>query len=278
VVQRDEQAKKRSKLSRWRSIAFMRPVLYTEIVSIGLAIGGWFAASALTELSATSRVLLWAVPLSVFFPFFAASSLYATYWVYLRRTGRAAAPAERHQGRKPAPASIRYVGWEAVEGPRTATESRSAHTASGPWFLRAKFAVDVAPSGSRSALQHVLAKVEFYDAAREKLIFSMMGRWASSWANDPETISGGRANAPGSMQCSLNVVLKYDEDDSCYGLDNETTVHAQDDWRYRQREIGQGEYSVKIVLRGDSIDETFRFRLVNRGQGYKARITQLPPQ
>jgi len=110
----------------------------------------------------------------------------------------------------------------------------------------------------------------------------MVGRWAD--AQEKAEVGGGITDTnkidipPDAMPHPLDLVLKYDEDIECYGLDDDTPIHAPDDWRDKRRKLGRGLWAVKVSIAGTNVDETFWLSLINRGKAEKVRICHLDPQ
>jgi len=268
---------KQSAFHRW--LAFLKPVLYAAVVAAILTIGGRAAGYFFAELNNTAAVLLWAIPLSVLVACVVVSCLHAVYSLYTGTARGAAAATNRSPAIRKARPRIRFQGWETVEAPPTTTRDATAPVMGRPWLTRATFANEADSSASDPIAHRVGARVEFYSASRERLLFAMDGRWSNASKTARVGIRAAEAKLidlpPNGMPRSLDVVLKYDEDDECYGLNNETPVHAPSDWRDEQRKLDRGECAVKVMIRGADVDETFWFSLVNRGSGQKARIIPL---
>lgn len=262
------------KREAWLAIAFMKPVLYTEIAAMALVAGGVIAAIAMPQLPPTVKVLLWVGPLSVFLPFLVVSSLYATYLVYRRRGSGSAGIADGSTGSGRQPLRVRYLGWEAEEAAQPGTQM------AGPWLTRLKLGAEPLPSPGRPGERHVAARIELRDAPGERPLFSVRGRWAVR----PAGMAGGWVSVPAEeitmpgegQRRALNIVLKYDEDDGCYIPNGKAPDPAVSGGRDPETEIGPGEHCLRVVLQGDGVDEAFWFRLVNRGRGHQIRISPLP--
>jgi len=147
-----------------------------------------------------------------------------------------------------------------------------------PTFTRAIFANDPKSPKKGAVAEKVVAHIDFYDYSRKESLFSMVGRWAET----PERAQVGvrviETNqidiAPNAMPRSLDVVLKYDDEVACYGLNNETPIRVLpgSGWRDIERKLDLGIYAVQIRLRGTNVDEVFWFELTNSGKGSKVEL------
>jgi hypothetical protein len=151
-----------------------------------------------------------------------------------------------------------------------------------PVFTHAVFVNDPKNSTEGAVAEKVIAHIEFYDVSMTKLLFpSMVGRWSET----PERAQIGERVVdtnqidlpPNAMPRNLDVVLKYDEEICCYGLNNETPSRAPTDWRDSNRKLTAGEYAVKIRLRGNNVEETFWLKLENGGADHRINLQTIPP-
>jgi hypothetical protein len=147
-----------------------------------------------------------------------------------------------------------------------------------PWFTHAIFANAPTLSTKGATAEKVVGHVELYDDSRQ-LLFSMIGRWAET----PERAEVGSRvvetnqidMAPNAMPRALDVVLKYEGEEECYGLNNETPTRAPLDWKDKYRKLISGTYIIKIRLRGTNVDNEFWFVLTNPGVDGKVELTEV---
>ena len=158
-------------------------------------------------------------------------------------------------------------GWENVQAPlRNIVTGVVMGT---PVFSHALFANDPIDSQRGITAEKVVAHLDFYNQDRSCLLFKMVGRWSEA----PERAQVGsrvvETNqidiAPNAMPRALDIVLKYDDEDDCYGLNNETPQRAPSGWRDISRVLSPGFYSVKIRLRGNNLDQCFWLDFENKG-------------
>jgi hypothetical protein len=163
-------------------------------------------------------------------------------------------------------------GWENVKAPLY--NKANGQITGIPRFSHAIFANNPKDSSKGAIAEKVVGHLEFYDKNRKKLIFPpMIGRWAET----PERAEVGarvvETNqidiAPNAMPRTLDIVLKYDDEDDCYGLNNDTPQRAPSGWRDNLRKLPPGEYAVKIRLRGtnyDNCNKPFWLEINNQGK------------
>lgn len=169
-------------------------------------------------------------------------------------------------------------GWENVEAPLR--NYATGEVIGVPVFSHAIFANDPLNSRQGITAEKVVAHLEFYDDAKINIypLFSMIGRWSET----PERAQVGsrvvETNqidiAPNALPRALDIVLKYDTEDDCYGLNNDTPQRSPLGWRDVDRKLPLGSYKVKIRLRGSNLDQSFWLSLMNAGAG--ERITLHP--
>jgi hypothetical protein len=259
-----------SLFSRWLSRAFLRPVVYAEAVITTALVAGLAVDYLMPEL--VFGVLLWTAPLAALVSLAAVSCLHAAY--SLRRgSSRQARLPKQPTAPQERSARISFAGWEAVEAPLTPADGEAA------WLSRLNFTSEPDPQAMILQSPSVAAIVEFYDGSGESLQFAMVGQWASGL---PDMATGAQPEGTNTIEIplggppsALNIALKYDQDEECYGFNHETPGHASDDWRDRQKRLEPGEWIVKVVIYGTSLEETFWFKLVNRGAGHRARVVPL---
>ncbi len=173
---------------------------------------------------------------------------------------------------------MRFVSSENVKTPLWGNVREIRMVIGEPRFTHAIFANDPKSSIKGSTAERVVAHLDFYDKSRSQLMFSLTGRWADT----PERATVGlhvvdtnQINiAPNAMPRYLDVVLKYDDEDECYGLNNETPVRATagPGWRDETRKLEPATYAVKIRLRGLNLDDVFWFSLVNPGKSSEVEL------
>jgi len=267
---------------QWLSRTFTTPLLYIDLLAGVFVFVGWVAGYALAGLGGTVRVLLWAVPLTVLTMTVLVSAVYAAYSLWKENADKPSADKNESNTTRNARPHIRFVGWETVEVPLTTTDGGTTQVVGRPWFTRVTFANSPDPATPGKEARNVVGHVEFYDASGERLLFGMVGRWADTLERAQARIRDVKGDQidmpPDATPRSLDIVLKYDEDNECYGLSNDTAIHAPVDWRDERRKLGRGLYGVKIRLQGTGVDETFSFGLINRGSREKVRILHLTRQ
>jgi hypothetical protein len=112
----------------------------------------------------------------------------------------------------------------------------TGHVIGTPDFTHAIFANDP-PTSTRGAIaERVVAHVEFFDASRSNLIFpAMVGRWSETPERaqvGPRVVETNQIDiAPNAMPRRLDIVLKYQAEADCYGLNNDTPQRAPSGWR-----------------------------------------------
>jgi hypothetical protein len=260
---------------KWLSLAFGRPLIYLDILAAVLVLVGWIAGWYL-KLSGTAELLVWTVPLTVLLTSVIIGFSYATYSLF---TGDSSKPAE--VGTAPglvseARPSIRFVGWESTEAPLILPETGETQIRRRPWLTRLSFANEPDLPTSGKIAYKVAGHIEFYDAPRDSFFFGMVGQWSSDSEGATDNLGVGQIDMPSdATPYYLDLVLKYDEDEACYGVNNDTAARAPTDWRDEKRRLAQGLYSVKVVVHGTNVAETFWFGLINRGSGRRVRILQI---
>ncbi len=260
---------------KWLSRVFGRPLIYLDILAAVLVLIGWIAGWYL-KLSGTAGLLVWTVPLTVLLTSVIVGFCYATYSLF---TGDLSKPEE--VGTAPGLVSdarprIRFLGWESTEAPLILPERGEPQIKPRPWLTRLTFANEPDLPTSGGIAYKVAGHIEFYDASRDSFFFGMVGQWS----NDSEEVADNLSVSQIDMLSDatpyyLDLVLKYDEDEACYGVNNDTAVRAPTDWRDEKRRLAQGLYTVKVVVHGANVAETFWFGLINRGGGRRVRILQI---
>ena len=264
-----------SAFARWLSQAFSRPLLYIDLLAAVLVIIG-SVASWFFNIRGTFGLLLWLAPLTVLFTSIVVGFFYATMSLLSGDTSKPAVAREGSGATRTAQPRIHFLGWETTEAQLTVTESGGEQTGSIPWLTRVTFANEPdIPSPGLTAYK-VSGHIEFYDAARDRFLFGMVGQWSDGLEGG--TIAVGEKQIdipPDATPCYLDIALKYDEDDECYGINHDTALRAPADLRDEQRKLGHGLYTIKIMVHGENVAETFWFGLINRGSGQRVRILRI---
>jgi hypothetical protein len=264
-----------SSLFRWLSRAFGAPLLYINLVSGILILVGW-VASWYFNVSGTVGLLLWLVPLTVFVTSIVVGSVYAIKSPVPEDKNEPVVVKEGPGPIRTAQPRIHFLGWETTEAQLPVSGGGEVRTDSIPWLTRVTFANEPDLPNSGLAANKVSGHVEFYDAARDRFLFGMVGQWSDG--QDDEDVAIGEKQIdilPDATPCHLDIALKYDEDDECYGINHDTAVRAPADLRDEQRKLGHGLYTIKIMIHGENVAETFWFGLINRGIGQRVRILRI---
>jgi len=264
-----------SALSRWLSRAFGGPLLYIDLLAAVLVIVG-SVASWYFNVRGTVGLLLWLAPLTVLVTSIVVGFFYATMSLLSGdASGLAVARIEPGVTRTAQP-NIRFLGWETTEAQLTAIENGEARVSGTPWLTRVTFANEPDVSSSGLTAYKVSGHIEFYDAARDRFLFGMVGQWSDGLGDGTVAVGEKQIDIPpDATPCYLNIALKYDEDDECYGINHDTAVRAPVDLRDQQRKLGHGLYTLKIMVHGENVAETFWFGLINRGSGQRVRILRI---
>lgn len=260
---------------RWFSVAFDRPLLYIDILAGALSVVGWLASWGL-GITGTLGFLLWTVPLTVLVTSVIVGFVYATVsLIFGDMSGVAVAGVEPRTARTAQP-RIRFIGWETIETRLAATESEEGQIGSIPWLTRVMFINEPEAGATGLAAYNVSGHVEFYDAARDRFLFGMVGQWSDGVEDGKTAVSEKQIDIlPDAAPSHLDIALKYDEDDECYGINADTAVRAPNDLRDEQRKLAHGLYTIKIMVHGENVAETFWFGLINRGSGQRVRILRI---
>jgi len=264
-----------SAFSRWLSLAFGGPLIYIDLLAGALVLVGG-GASFYLDVKGTTSLLLWLVPLTILVTSVLASCVYATISLLSGdKSGLAVARIERGVTRTARP-NIRFLGWETAEAQLSATESGEARVSGTPWLTRVTFANEPDVSSSGLIAYKVSGHIEFYDAARDRFLFGMVGQWSDGLEDETATAGEKQIDIlPDATPCYLNITVKYDDDDECYGINHDTAVRAPVDLRDQQRKLGHGLYTIKVMIHGENVAETFWFGLINRGSGQRVRILRI---
>lgn len=264
-----------STLSKWLSRAFSRPLIYIEVVAAVLVLIGWVASRYL-RLSGAPELLVWMVPLTVLVTSVIVGFGYATYSLFTEDEDRRVVLKGVSKSAKDARPHIRFLGWEVTEAPPIFTQGGEAQAGERPWLTRLTFANEPDLPATTSIARGVAGHIEFYDASRDSFLFGMVGQWSSDSEEEADAVAVSQIDIlSNATPYYLNLVLKYDEDDECYGINNDTLARAPVDGRDEKRKLEQGLYTVKVMVHGTNVTETFWFGLINRGSGQRVRILQI---
>lgn len=265
----------RSAFIRWLSWAFGSPLIYIDAVAGVLVFIGWMA-SWYFNIDGTVGVLFWVTPLTVLVTSVVVGFVYATMSLLSQGKSEPVSVKKETARARTAQPRIHFLGWETTETGLPVAEGEEAKGGSTPWLTRVTFANEPdVPSAGLTAYK-VSGHIEFYDAARDKFLFGMVGQWSDGLEDG--TIAAGEKQIdipPDATPYYLDITVKYDEDDECYGINNDTTLRAPDDLRDKQRKLGHGLYTIKIMVHGENVAETFWFGLINRGGGQRVRILRI---
>jgi len=264
-----------SAFSRWLSRAFGGPLIYIDLVVAVLVAVGAGAAWAL-HVEGTVGLLLWLAPLAVLVTSVIVSSIYATISLLYGNTSEST-PARTEPGAtRTVQPRIHFLGWETIEAKLTATENGETEISGNPWLTRVIFANETEVMSAGLTAHGISGHIEFYDAARDKFLFGMVGQWSDGLEGGTVAIDEKQIDIPpDGTPCYLNIALKYDADDECYGINHDTAVRVPADLRDEQRKLVHGLYTIKIMVHGENVAETFWFGLINRGSGQRVRILRI---
>ena len=266
---------KGSAFNRWLSRAFSSPLIYLEIIAAVLVLVGW-GVGWFFKLSGAVELLAWIVPLTILVTSVIVSFCYATYSLFTEDVNSTAAAEVTPGLVREARAHIRFLGWEVTEAPLILSEAGETQIKEKPWLTRLTFANEPDLSASGSIAYKVAGHIEFYDSSRDSFFFGMVGQWSSESEGQANNMPVSQIDIPSdATPYYLNLVLKYDGDEECYGINSDTAVRAPVDWRDEQRRLAQGLYTVKVMVHGANVAETFWFGLINRGSGRRVRILQI---
>ncbi len=264
-----------SAFSRWFSRALGVPLIYVDLIAAVVAIVG-LAVSWYFDIGGTVGLLLWLAPLTVLATSIIVGFIYATISLLSGATNvvvEKELELEETSGMRP---DMRFLGWETAEAQLMANEEVETQVGDSPWLTRLTFANEPDTSGSGITARKVSGHIEFYDAARDRFLFGMIGQWSDGDVSRVVAAAEKQVDIPpDGAPCYLNVALKYDGDDECYGINYDTAARAPADWRDQQRKLEHGLYTIKVILHGENVAETFWFGLINRGSGQRVRILRI---
>ena len=217
----------------------------------------------------------WLIPIVFFLLLFISRLILAPYWVYMEEQQQRIQAETRLQAMKaPLPkvffSSARQAQMHrpspVVEGSIPIYELLQA------WFENRPNA----PTGDSTAKQ-VSAVIEFWTRTREETLFQVHGQWARSTAPDHVGFRGTTSAidiAPGHLAAKLIVALKYRDEKEAYAYSDES-LRDYSDGRNPSLKLNQGEYNLRIRLRGIGVDQEFWFSLTNPGSGESLQLTIL---
>src|SRR5258708_38789806 len=90
---------------------------------------------------------------------------------------------------------------------------------------------------------------------------------------NPEALKSTVDIYPGESEL-LDVAIRVDGEDPCYGWNDETYFHA---WRNPERKLEKQVYLVKVTVTSSGKKRTDYFRLINDGPFAAFRLAQLTP-
>jgi hypothetical protein len=260
---------------RWLSRAFGGVLMYIDIVAGALVLVDWIV-SWYFDIGGTVGLLLWVTPLTVLVTAVIVGSFYATVSLLSGDIGETALVKTGTGATKTAQPRIHFLGWETTEAQLNVNEGGGAKGGSTPWLTRVTFANEPDVPGTGLAAYKVSGHIEFYDAARDKFLFGMVGQWSNGLEDGAVVVGDKQIDIPpDATPYYLDIALKYDEDDECYGINQDTALRAPADFRDKQRKLDHGLYTIKIMVHGENVAETFWFGLINRGSGQRVRILRI---
>ena len=123
---------------------------------------------------------------------------------------------------------------------------------------------------AKSVATDITARLTFfYDETGEEL-FDFEGRWSDSL--QPPMLPKDRtpaelktATIPIGARRRLDMVMKYNHEAVCYGVNNDS--YSYDMAQNRAWRLGWGDYSVRVRLRGANVDQTFIAKFRNPQAG-----------
>jgi hypothetical protein len=260
---------------RWLSLAFGTPLIYIDVVAGVLAFIGWMAAWFF-DMDGTAGFLLWVTPLTVLVTSVVVGFVYATMSLLSQDKGRPVTAKKETARAGDAQPRIHFLGWETTETALSVTEGEETKEGSTPWLTRVTFANESDVPVTSLTAYKVSGHIEFYDAARDRFLFGMVGQWSDGLEDG--TVAAGEKQIdipPDATPYYLDIAIKYDEDDECYGINYDTALRAPTDLRDKQRKLDHGLYTIKIMVHGENVAETFWFGLINRGVGQRVRILRI---
>lgn len=222
-------------------------------------------ASTLSPLEGTMNVLLWAIPLAVFF----VTLILAPHHLYKEKENRVNELKIKLDTIENARPNMTLVETETIPGDVITREGGRIISREHPWFTRVKIAND--PKSALQAVDAVIAAhITFYNSSGNKCFPTMIGRWAET----PEIAQGGQpieieqpTIPPTGRPYILDIGLKYHSEDEFYGYNNETPRKPTIGFRDKDRRLSPHTYSVEVKLKGAGVDKAFWFELVNHGKG-----------
>ncbi|MFC2053481.1 hypothetical protein ACFLV7_04165 [Chloroflexota bacterium] len=124
-----------------------------------------------------------------------------------------------------------------------------------------------------SIAKGVTAKVKIFKSDSSEL-FEFHGQWAKSNAPDNvgyDDILDAVDIQPSHIESKLFIALKYPPDSSCYAFTREG-LRSTPDGRSPKYDIAEGEYKIRVHLRGIGVDEIFWFDFHNFGANKSLKL------
>jgi hypothetical protein len=243
--------------------------LFAGLLALFGAIGG-----LIIDADITTRILLWAAPLTVLCVALIVGILYSV-WTLLRENRRIRAQNNMEHVDVEVEPCIRFLGWETVEPPIEA-DNEHGIDARGLSFTRISFANRPDEAVSVATARSVVGHVEFFEISQDNPLFSTEACWTDLRNQSQNGSAGGIDLEPDGKPHCMDIVIKHDEDDICYGMDSRNPApDIKRDWRDASRQLDVGLFNLKVVIRGENVDETFWLGLINRGKGQQVRILHI---
>jgi hypothetical protein len=106
------------------------------------------------------------------------------------------------------------------------------------------------------------------------------------WESAPGPLEVGKAAdehqerdiAANGIEHTLDIAMKYDDEDHFYTVTNDTILRGTPGWRDPWFEYPPGAYIATVELAGTNVVSTLSCRIVNRGKGQKLAVTPLTTQ
>lgn len=265
---------KREFYGEWIKNAFSGKLRLAEAVSFLLTILGWGVTQLYPMLGDVMSFLIVAIPAAVLLGTIILGFLLAPYLIYAETESKRSAFEEQLTALEETSPEMRFHDWRNHQAP--IRNQRTGQVSGEPFFTQVQFVNDPEVSTQAAEAERVVGHIEVYDRNRSTKLFRMVGRWADTdeFAQvGPAVIELNQINiAPNAVPRTLDVVLKYEEDDDCHGYNNETPREAPRDWRDHRRRLEKGDYAVRVRLRGRNVDEEFWFSLHNPGSGGQVEL------
>ena len=187
---------------------------------------------------------------SVWIVSFSSLLMIVSAWPLLERWS----PIQRLLGtRKP---RIFLEGYDVRQTPIHMQQGNQVIRVGTPYFAHAFFANSPDDTTEESTARSVGARVTFWDKKRRDRLFPAM---VARWSDTPEVsqVGGIRRNVhhqvdiePNGIPRPIDIILKYPDEDVCYGYNNESARDYLPHWRDPQKMVPKGVYLVQVQLQG----------------------------